>query len=150
MHRAGVLRSFRHRRRFRPIAEIFCRLRCEFRLASSRTEIEALALVPEKVLRDGAVDAHAADGIGGRQIFPRLGDEFLAAALAAEMEDLAAMSGRRLAGSRIDNHPADRIAGDSFRGGRSCFRRAATAMRVMIVAGMGHAKSLCVSISRRR
>ena len=45
----------------------FCRLRLEFRLAAGRAEIEALALVPQEVLRGGAVDAHAADRIGRRR-----------------------------------------------------------------------------------
>lgn len=136
MHRAGVLRAFRHRLLLRPVAKILCRLRLELHLAAGRAEIEALAFMPGKVLRGGTLDTHAADRIGGGNVVFRLGRELRTAALAAEMIAMAAMIGGRLAGGRIDSHAADRVANDCVGDGRSSFRRAATAMGVMVVVGM--------------
>jgi hypothetical protein len=130
--------------RLRPVAKIFCRLRLEFRLATGRAEIEALAFMPGKVLCRGAVDAHAADRVGGGKILFRPGREFRKAALAAEMIEMAAMLGCRLAGGRIDGHAADRIANDGARDGWGSFRRTAGTLcvGVLIVVGMRHAECL--------
>lgn len=135
MHRTGVLRAFRHRLLLRPVAKIVCRLRL-----TSPCNRPSRNRSPGLLAGKSASRRHARHACRRpdrwRQCSFRLGREPRTAALAAEMIAMAAMLGGRLAGGRIDGHAADRVANDRVGDGRSSFRRAATAMGVMVVVGM--------------
>ena len=68
VHRAGVLRAFRHGRLGRPRAFVFCRIGLEFRAAASRAEMKGTAGMFGGRLAGMRVDGHAAD---------RVADDFL-------------------------------------------------------------------------
>ena len=100
MHRAGVLRALRHRlRRAAGRRDIAVGVGLELLLAAGRAEIEALALVAGKMLGRRAVDAHAADRIGGLEIGSPAPSRTWPGSGAAEMEDMAGMFSGRLPGA---------------------------------------------------
>ena len=65
MHRAGVLRALRHRRRRGTCALVFARRCLELLLASGRAEIVGVSFMAQEMPCTGAIDLHAADRVDG-------------------------------------------------------------------------------------
>ena len=97
--------------RARASREVAPGVRLELLLAAAGAEVEAPALVLRHVPGGGAVDLHAADGIGRLDVLVGRRREPGPAALGAEMIGAAGVLVPWLAGGWVDDHAADRVAG---------------------------------------